>query len=60
MAWGGIEVRGRGNFDDSPEVHYRDPGADMLDDRQVVGDEQIGQPKLLLQVFEQVYYLCLD
>ena len=32
----------------------------MLDHRQVVGDEEIGEVKLVLQLLEQVDDLCLD
>src|SRR5438552_11236684 len=32
----------------------------MLHHRQVVGDEQVGQPELLLQLFQQVEHLRLD
>ena len=32
----------------------------MLDDREVVGDEQVGQAELALQVVEQVQDLALD
>jgi len=31
-----------------PEVHYRDAVRDVPDDAQVVGDEQVGQPELVL------------
>ena len=34
--------------------------ADVLDHRQVVGDEQVGEAELLLQVLEQVDHLRLD
>ena len=43
-----------------PEVHHRDAVADVLDHRQVVRDEDVGQAELLLQVFEQVDHLRLD
>ena len=42
------------------EVHHPDPVADVLDDREVVGDEQVGQAELLLEVVEQVQDLALD
>ena len=32
----------------------------MLDDRQIVRDEQIAQPQLILQVFEHVDHLRLN
>ena len=43
-----------------PEVHHRDPVADVLDDAHVVGDEHIGQPELALERLQQVQDLRLD
>ena len=34
--------------------------ADVLDDRQIVGDEEIGEAELLLQVLQQIDDLGLD
>jgi len=34
-----------GGLDDAPEIHHRDAVADMLDHREVVRDEKIGQPR---------------
>ena len=42
------------------EVHDRDPVADVLDDAHVVGDEQVGQAELALEVLQQVEDLRLD
>lgn len=47
-------------FDDLTFVHHRDALADMLDDRHVVGDEEVGQSELFLKVHEQVDDLRLD
>ena len=41
------------------QIHHRDPVADVLHHRQVVGDEQVGQPQPLLQVLQQVDHLRL-
>ena len=41
-------------------MHHRDPVADLLDQRQVVGDEQVGQAQLAAQPLEQVQHLRLD
>lgn len=41
-----------------PEVHHADPVCDLADDRQVVGDEQVGESELLLEITEQVENLC--
>ena len=42
-----------------PEVHHRDPVGDVADHRQVVGDEDVGDAELLLQIVEQVEHLRL-
>ena len=52
--------RARTELDDLAQVHHRHPVADVPDHRQLVGDEQVGQVELLLQVFHQVDDLRLD
>src|SRR3954471_2454921 len=47
-------------LDDLPEVHHRDPVAHPPDDSEIVGDEEVREPELLLQVLEQVEDLRLD
>ena len=42
------------------EVHDRDAVRDLPDDREVVGDEEVGDPELALEVPEQVEDLGLD
>src|SRR5215813_7854639 len=49
----------RSELDNAAEIHHRDPVADVLDDRQIVCDEKIRQPKLALQVDQQIDYLRL-
>ena len=49
-----------GVFDDAAEIHHRDAVADVLDHREIVGDEQIGEPELALQVHQQIEHLRLD
>ena len=39
-----------GQLGDPAQVHHRDPVADVLHDAHVVGDEQVGQPELALQL----------
>ena len=60
--WSGARLssRRRGQLDDPAEVHHRDPVADVADDGQVVGDEEVGQPELALEPLEQVDDLRLD
>ena len=47
-------------LDDLAEVHDRDPVGDVADDREVVGDEEIGEAERLLELDEQVQHLRLD
>src|SRR4051812_3017857 len=47
-------------LDDLAEVHHGDPVTHRPDDGEVVGDEQVREPELLLQVLEQVEDLGLD
>ena len=55
---GTLEQRG-GLFelDDLALGHHRDPVRDHLDQREVVRDEEVGDPALLLEVLEQVQHL---
>src|SRR5678815_5914156 len=55
-----IEIaRGR-DLDDAPEIHHGDAPADVLDHREIVRDEQVGETELRLQVFQQIDDLRLD
>ena len=55
-----VHLVGRALFDDAAEVHHRDAVADVTDEREVVGDEEVGDAELLLQVAEQVDDVGLD
>ena len=50
----------RAGLDDLPEVHDGDPVGDVLDDRQVVGDEDQRHAELALEVADEVQDLGLD
>ena len=54
MPWVGEDLVRRRLLDDPPQVHDRHPVADVADDREVVGDEQHGEPEPLAQALEQV------
>ena len=54
------ELVGRRDLDDAPEVHHGDAVGDVADDGEVVGDEDVGEVELLLQLDEQVEHLRLD
>src|SRR5665648_61338 len=47
-------------FDEVPEIHDADGVRNMLDNRKVMGDEQICQIKFLLKIHEQVDDLGLN
>ena len=48
------------DFNDFSQVHHGYPVADMANHAQIMGDEQIGQPKFILKFFQQVNDLGLD
>jgi hypothetical protein len=50
----------RADLDDLAQVHHRDPVADVVDDPQIVGDEQVGDPQVTPQLVEQVQDLRPD
>src|SRR5260221_2014574 len=62
LGWGGVVVDGvaGSGFGDPAEVHDGDGVADVADDFEVVGDEQVGQAEVGLEVGEEVEYLGLD
>ena len=55
----GVEVVGGGLLDHAAEVHHADPVADVPHHGQVVGDDEVGEVELLLQLVEQVDHLGL-
>ena len=48
------------DLDDHAVIHHRDPVGDVFDDREIVRDENIGQPEPVLQVAEQIEDLRAD
>ena len=55
-----MKLLGRDDLDDLAEIHDRNAVADVLDHPQIVRDEQIGEPELLLQIEQHVQDLRLD
>ena len=47
-------------LDDHAEVHDGDPVRDVADDAEIVRDEDVGEPELVLEVVEEVDDLGLD
>src|SRR4029453_8852468 len=41
-------------LDDLPEVHHRDPVTHPPDDSKIMGDEEVREPELVLEVLEEV------
>ena len=56
----GEQLVGRGLLDDPAEIHDRDAARDVPHDREIVGNEEIGEAELALEMFEQVDHLALD
>ena len=50
----------RRELDHAAGAHHRDAVGDIIDDREVVRDEEIGEPDLLLQVLQEIEDLRLD
>ena len=49
-----VELVGARVLDDLAQIHDRDPVGHVANDAEVVGDEEIGQAELVLNVLEQV------
>ena len=54
------ELLGRRMFHDLAPVHHRDTVTEVADDVQVMGDEQVAQPQLVLQILQEIDDLGLD
>ncbi len=50
----------RGAFHDAAEIHDQHPVGEIAHDREIVGDEQVGQAKVALEIDQQVQDLRLD
>ena len=59
MFWLLEECRSLGNFYDLANVHDGDAVTDVLNHTEVVGDEEIGEVKLVLELQEQIQDLGL-
>jgi len=55
-----VEGLGVGQFRELSQVHHGHAVADVLHNAQVVGNEQVGQAKLLLEVLEEIDHLPPD
>jgi hypothetical protein len=54
------QVVGVRDLDDAAEIHHRDSVRDVPHDREIVRDEEVGQPELALQILQQVDDLGLN
>ena len=55
-----IKFPGGGEFHDPSEVHHADAVGDVPNHRQVMGNKDVGDPQLLLEILQQVDHLGLD
>jgi hypothetical protein len=55
-----VEGLGIRRLHDAAEIHYRDAIGDVFHDGEVVGDEQVSQAALTLQVEHEVQHLALN
>ncbi len=60
MAWPREQFLRCGGFDDSSEIHHRHGIADVFDDREIVGYENVRKAKALTQLHQQVKDLRLN
>ncbi len=60
MLWLGVDQLARRHLRKRPQVHHRHAVADVLHHAHVVGDEQVGQAQVALQLLQEVEDLCLD
>ena len=55
-----VEFQDWCQLDDAAKIHDGDARADVLHDCEIVGDEQISQPELFLEIGKQIDDLRLD
>ena len=60
MRGAAIDLVARRAFDDAAEIEHRDALAHVLHDREVVGDEEIGEREAFLQLLHEIEDLRLD
>ena len=56
----GVDLVDVDDLRERSQVHDTNAVADVLDDGEVVGDEEVSEPQLLLEIVEQVEDLALD
>ena len=59
MLWRLEDLYRRGNLNDFSDVHYSDPITDVFDDTEIMGDKEISQRKLILEVSKKIEALGL-
>ena len=59
MTRGFVQVGRIGDLDDLAQIHHDNSLADIFHDAQIMGDEEIGEIELLLQIHQQVQHLRL-
>lgn len=56
----GVEIARLRHFHDLAQVHHRYAIRDVLNDREVMCDEYVGEPEITFQVIEKIDDLSLD
>src|ERR1044072_5566634 len=60
MEWALPDILPRAKFDEATEIHHRDALADMRHHGEVMGDEDISEPEIALQLGEQIEHVAAD
>ena len=60
VKWVFVKFVPLGGLDDDAEIHNSDAVTNMAHHAQVMRNEEIGKPELVLQVFKKIYNLRLD
>ena len=50
----------RAKLDEAAEIHHRDALADVGDDSEIVGDEDVSKPEIALQFGKQIEHVAAD
>ena len=55
-----VELLSSPDLHDPPEVHHRDAVGNVSDDREVVRNEDVGEPEIVLKLCDEIHDLCLN
>jgi hypothetical protein len=60
MLWTLKDIFNWADFGDITEIHHRNTVGHVPHNGQIVCDKQIRQPKVGLEISQEIQYLCLD